>query len=497
MWQNNIWQIISVVLYVMNMVLAVFISTTMILRKQDPVKTLSWVTVLVLLPYFGVIFYILFGQNFRKKHIFSRKGIADYKLRREASHKQMELLRRNPGLLGEELAPFRKLIYQNLKNSHTIIEDNDSIEFYFTGKEALNAMYSEIEKAVHHIHLQSYIITEDKTGNRFKELLMRKAREGVETRLIYDGVGSFTLKKQFRRDLEEAGVEVLEFQPVRISPKALINYRNHRKILVIDGKTGFMGGVNIADRYYYGTAMGAWHDTHIKIKGESVFSLQACFLMDRHFIKNRKIKRKIRFKKKYYPPLEINGHGAGIKGKHLYSQIISSGPDSFWSSIMQCYFSTITAAKKHIYIVTPYFTPCETILNALKIAALGEVDVRIMLPEKSDTKIAHWSTMSYISELLEAGIKIYLFKQGFNHSKVISIDGQMSIVGSANMDMRSFEHNFEVMAAIYNTESAQKIEERFMADLKQCRQITHSSWARRGVWDKIKESFARLWSPLL
>ncbi len=481
----------------MNMVLAIFISTTMILRKQNPVKTLSWVVVLMLLPYFGVICYLLFGQNFRKKKIYSRKGLADYKLRREASNNQMELLRRNPELLGEELAPFRKLIYQNLKNSHTIIEDNDSIDFYFTGKEALDAMYSEIEKAVHHIHLQSYIIVDDKTGERFKNLLIKKARSGVEVRLIYDGVGSISLKKDFREELEQAGIEVLVFSPVRFSLKAMINYRNHRKILVIDGKTGFLGGVNIADRYYYGTSIGEWHDTHVKIKGESVYSLQVCFLMDRHFIKSGGTKRRIRFKKKYYPPLDIQGSQARIEGKHLYSQIISSGPDSFWASIMQCYFSAITAAKKHIYIVTPYFTPCESILNALKIAALGEVDVRIMLPEKSDTKIAHWSTMSYISELLEAGIKIYLFKKGFNHSKVISIDGQMSIVGSANMDMRSFEHNFEVMAAIYNTERAQIIEKRFLKDLQSCKQITAGKWAKREVADKVKESIARLWSPLL
>ena len=497
MWQSNIWQIISLVLYIMNMVLAVFISTTMILRKQDPVKTLSWVIVLVLLPYFGILCYLLFGQNYRRKKIYSRKGLADYKIRKEAGNNQMELLRRNPELLGAELAPFRKLIYQNLKNSHTVIEDNDSIEFYFTGKQALDAMYSEIEKAVHHIHLQSYIIVDDSTGVRFKNLLIKKAREGVEVRIIYDGVGSFSIKKTYKQELEDAGIEVLVFSPISFSPKAMINYRNHRKILVIDGKTGFLGGVNIADRYYCGTSIGEWHDTHIKIKGESVFSLQACFLMDRHFIKSGDIKRKIRFKKKYYPPLDIQNRSSDIKGKHLYSQIISSGPDSFWASIMQCYFSAITSAKKHIYIVTPYFTPCETILNALKIAALGEVDVRIMLPEKSDTKIAHWSTMSYISELLDAGIKIYLFKKGFNHSKVISIDGAMSIVGSANMDVRSFEHNFEVMAAIYNENCAQIIEDQFTKDIKSCRQITASQWSRRSTKEKITESFARLWSPLL
>ncbi len=479
------------------MVLAVFISATMILRKQDPIKTLSWVVVLMLLPYFGVICYLLFGQNFRKKKIYNRKGLADYKLRKAASNNQMELLRRNPELLGNELTPFKKLIYQNLKNSHTIIEDNDSIEFFFTGKKALDAMYLEIEKAMHHIHLQSYIIVDDKTGKRFKELLIKKAKAGVEVKLIYDGIGSLSLKKSFKEQLEQAGIEVLVFSPVKFSLKSTINYRNHRKILVVDGKTGFLGGVNIADRYYYGTAVGEWHDTHIKIKGESVFSLQACFLMDRHFIKSGGTKRKIRFKKKYYPPLDIGSHNAHIKGKHLYSQIISSGPDSFWASIMQCYFSTITAAKKHIYIVTPYFTPCESILNALKTAALGEVDVRIMLPEKSDTKIAHWSTMSYITELLDAGIKIYLFKKGFNHSKVISIDTQMSIVGSANMDIRSFEHNFEVMAAIYNKECAEIIENKFLKDLQSCRQITVGKWSQRKFGDKVKESFARLWSPLL
>ena len=478
----------------MNMVLAVFISTNLILRKQDPVKTLAWVMVVMLLPYFGVICYLLFGQNYRKQKIFSRKGIADYKLRRDASINQLQLIKKNPQLLGSELLPFRKLIYQNLKNSYTLIEDNEQMEFYFTGKEALDAMYHSIEEAAHHIHLQSYIFEEDRTGEYFKDLLIKKATQGVEVKVMVDGVGSFFLKDPIINEMRRAGVEVIIFSPLRlIMPFSKINYRNHRKILIVDGKRAFIGGVNIADRYYYGTAAGEWHDTHIQVKGESVFSLQACFLMDRIFALNR---RKLRFKRKYYPPIEINNERL-IKGQHLYSQIISSGPDSDWSSIMQCYFSAITAATDHIYIVTPYFTPCETILNAIKIAALADVDVRIMLPEKSDTKIAHWSTMSYIAELLEAGVKIYLFKKGFNHSKVISIDGKMSIVGSANMDVRSFEHNFEVMAVIYNCDCAGIIEGQFMENIKSCREVYQCNWARRSVADKIKESFARLWSPLL
>ena len=494
MWQSGIWQIISAVLYLMNMVLAVFISANLILRKQDPVKTLAWVTVLILLPYFGVICYLLFGQNYRKQKIFSRKGIADYKLRKAASLNQLELLSNNDNLLGDELSPFKKLIYQNLKNSHTLIEDNERIDFFFTGREALDAMYQEMESALHHIHLQSYIFEDDKTGQRFKDLLVKKAAQGVEVKVMVDGVGSFFLKKPIIDEMRNAGIDVIVFSPLRlIMPFSKINYRNHRKVLVIDGKIAFMGGVNIADRYYYGLFGGGWHDTHIRIKGESVFSLQACFLMDRSFALDR---RKWRFKKKYYPPVEINNDRL-IKGQHIYSQIISSGPDSDWSGIMQCYFSAIVSATRHIYIVTPYFTPCETILNALKIAAVGGVDVRIMLPEKSDTKIAHWSTMSYIAELLEAGIKIYLFKKGFNHSKVISIDGKMSIVGSANMDVRSFEHNFEVMAVIYNQECAETVENQYIEDIRSCREISAGKWATRSVGDKIKESFARLWGPLL
>ncbi len=498
MWQSNTWQIISLVLYIMNMVLAVYISTTLILRKQDPVKTLSWVAVIMLLPYFGIICYIAFGQNYRKHRLYGKKGYADFKLRKESGRKQIEALTNNPNLLPQELVPFKRLIYQNLKNSHTVVDVNDSIDFFFTGRDALDAMFNEIAHAKHHIHLQSYIIEDDETGRKFRELLINKAKEGVEVKLIYDGVGSLKLKNSFIEPMKEAGIETLVFSPVTfVLPLSKINYRNHRKILVIDGKTGFLGGVNIANRYYTNTSEGGWHDTHIRIKGESVFTLQACFLMDRHFIKSRNIRRRFRFKKRYYPPLDIKERREGIEESHIYSQIISSGPDSSWASIMQCFFSAITTAQKHIYIVTPYFTPCESILNAIKIAALGGVDVKIMLPEQSDTKLTHWSTRSYISELLDAGVKIGLFKKGFNHSKVVSIDGLASIVGSANMDVRSFEHNFEIMGVIYNKDCAEIIENQFIKDFKSCTQIELHKWIHRSKKDKIRESFARLCTPLL
>ena len=489
----GIWQILSAVLYVMNLFLAAYAATSMIMRRQDPVKTLSWVIVLILLPYLGLLLYFFFGMHYRKKRLYSFKADADYRLRRELSAQQAKHINDNPDILGG-LQPYKKIIYQNLRNSYTLVETNSSIEFYFTGKDSLDAMYSAIQQAESHIHLQSYIFENDRTGSRFAKLLQMKAAEGVEVRVIYDGMGSISLKREFVEQMEASGIEMLCFSKVSFPlPTSKINYRNHRKILVVDGKVGFLGGVNIADRYYYGNSSGEWHDTHMKVTGESVFALQTSFFLDRYFILNRKIRRR----KKYFPQIELPDSHTSGGGRRIATQTVACGPDSSWASIMQCFFSAITAAQKHICIVSPYFTPNESILNAIKIAALGNIDVRIMLPEKSDTRIAHYSTMSYISELLDAGVKIYLFKKGFNHSKVVCIDGEVSIVGSANMDMRSFEHNFEILSVIYDRECTKVVEKQFMENTRACTQLSKAGWAKRGKKEKMAESVARLCAPLL
>lgn len=490
---EGVWQIVSAVLYIMNLCLAVYAASAMIMRRQDPVKTLTWVIVLILLPYVGLVLYFFFGMHYRKRRLYSFKRDAEYRYRKETSAQQRDFIVRNPSVLGD-LKPYQKIIFQNLRNSYTIVENNSSVEFYFTGKDSLEAMYEAIEGAQCHIHLQSYIFLNDRTGVRFAELLMQKAAQGVEVRVIYDGVGSISLKEDFVGKMEEAGVEMLCFGKVTLPwPTSKVNYRNHRKILVVDGKVGFLGGVNIADRYFYGNELGPWHDTHMKVVGEAVASLQTSFFLDRYFILNKGIRRR----KKYYPQPEIDRGGDSSDGKGIATQTVVCGPDSNWASIMQCFFSAITVARKHIYIVSPYFTPNETILNAIKIAALGNIDVRIMLPEKSDSKLAHYSTMSYVGELLEAGVKIYLFKKGFNHSKVVSIDGEVSIVGSANMDMRSFEHNFEILSVIYNKESAGVIERQFLADAAACTRLDKKRWRDRDRRAKVAESVARLCSPLL
>ncbi len=491
---SQIGKILAMLLYVVNLLLVVYSCIEMIFRKSDPVKTVAWVVVLIILPYVGIILYLTFGRNFRKSKIYSRKGVKDEIIRRQISSEQAYLYKKDPDSLPKELHEYRKLILQNLKSSNSILALNHHLEIFFSGKEALDSMLASIEAAKNHIHLQSYIIADDGTGRKFQEALIRKAKEGVLVRLIYDDVGSWSLPRSFTKELERAGVEVLCFSPVRIIlPSSKINYRNHRKILVVDGSEAFIGGVNIADRYYNGGPFGEWRDTHMKIKGESVFSIQASFLLDRYFIKNRHIRKR----KRYYPEIKAIKNYDGSLGRAIYAQVINSGPDSDWASIMQIYFTAITEARKSIKVITPYFSPSETILNALKIAALAGIDVKIMLPEKSDSYITQLSTFSYITELLEAGVKVYLFESGFNHSKVISIDERFCIIGSANMDNRSFEYNFEITSIIYDPDASAKIENQFNIDMERCRFINKSVWKKRPGYYRLLEAVARLLAPLL
>ena len=489
------WEVISIILYFVYFILAIYASFIIMYKKLDPVKSLSWIVVILMLPYIGLILYLFFGQNFRKTKIYNRKGVRDERFRRLGSYKQLKEFRKNPDLLPSELSRYRKLINLNLRGNKSLLGVNSEIELFFSGKEALDSMYQAISNATQHIHFQSYIIEDDIIGNRFKNLLIEKASQGVEVRVIYDDVGCWNLPVSFKNEFTDKGIEFLAFATVRwfLSPLSKLNYRNHRKILVVDGKTGYLGGVNIADRYYNGGNFEEWRDTHMRIAGESVAALQSSFLLDRYFIINQQFRRK----KKYYPQLSLPDIRIDGTNSTYYSQIITSGPDSDWASIMQCYFAAISKATHHIYLITPYFTPSESLLNALKIAALGGIEVCLMLPEKSDSTITHWCTLSYAAEMMDAGVKVYLFSKGFNHTKVISIDGEFCIIGSANFDNRSMEHNFEITSIIYNKEIAIKLEEQFIKDIDKCISLAGSKWAKRSIKNQVKESFARLFSPLL
>ena len=491
MWLDSFWKIISLVLYIANIILVIYACVSLFFQKESTSKTISWMIVIIILPYIGLLLYVLLGRNFRKEKMYSRKGAGDLIIKGKVANEMIHSISDNG--LPDELQPYSKLIIQNLRTNQSLLSKDNEAEIYFDGKSALTAMLEAIKGAQKHIHLQSYIIEEDQVGKKFQEALIERSLAGVEVRLMFDGFGSRKLGKHFLMELKEAGVEILNFSPFRwFFIPLFANYRNHRKILVVDGKIGFLGGINIADRYCDGGVFHEWRDTHIKLQGQSVHSLQASFLLDRFFILNKNLRRR----NKYYP--EVNFEAPTSKEHStFYSQIISSGPDSDWSAITQCYFTAITQAKRCIYIVTPYFIPTDLILNAIKVTALSGIEINLMIPERSDTWLSHWGTMSYISELLDAGVNIYVFHKGFNHSKVLSIDGEYCIIGSANMDTRSLEHHFEVTSILYNSKLAKTIEDQFHEDLQRCTHLSVKTWKKRAIYYRFFESLARLLSPLL
>lgn len=467
-------------------IITVLSTAAMIIHeKRDPAKTSTWVLLLITLPILGLLLYIVFGQNRRKEKLFSRKEIQDIEQIEYLSHKQI-IQFSNKTEIHDKLAEHASIITLLLNNSKALLTERNEVEIFQAGPLAFDSIIESLYSATSSIHFEFYIINNDKLGNRIKNILITKAREGVKVRVVFDDVGSWSLPKRYVQELRSAGVEIYPFMEVRFPLlTSRVNYRNHRKIVVVDGKVGFLGGMNIADRYIEGTRrLGQWYDTMLRIEGEAVHSLQVIFLIDWYFVTGNILKER----DTYFPKTDITNYHP--------LQIVTSGPDSDWASIMQAFFHAITRAHKHIYISTPYFIPNESILTALKTAALSGVDVRLVLPGKSDSTIVYWSSLSYVSELLDAGIKVYLYQNGFNHSKVMMIDSSLAMVGSANMDIRSFEDNFEVAAFIYDRQITLQLEENFLSNLVQCQVITPQSWNTRPLKNSYKEALARLISPL-
>ena len=487
------WKICSFALYFANITLVIYVVWRLVMKKSDPIKTLTWIVVLILLPYIGLLLYLLIGQNYRKNAIFKNKRIVDVEVRKKLALNQLQHYSDLENL-APSVSPYKKLIRQNLLGNYSILTVIDKIDFYFSGREALDAMISDMETANEHIHLQSFIFMDDSIGTRIRNILIKKASEGVEVRVIYDSVGSIKVKRRFFREMRQAGIEVLEFSPVRVfRPTYKINYRNHRKILVVDGRVGYIGGINIADRYYDGGVYDEWRDTQIRVEVEAVFPIQSSFLLDRYFIINRHLTRR----RKYYSDIDVENIYRHKSETDIYSQFLTSGPDSDWSSIKECYFSMITGASRRICINTPYFTPSESLMKAIRTASLGGVEVNLMMPARADSTLIHYCSMSYIKELLRVGVNVYLFKKGFIHSKSISVDGKICMVGSANMDNRSMLHDFEVMSVIYNPQCAAILEEQFDQDISRCEKLSLPKWEKRGYKEKLYEGLARLVSPML
>ena len=474
-------------LKVFYIVTIVFMVILVIQQRGDPMKTIAWLLVVTFIPLLGIILYFFFGKNYRKEKIFSRKELADSEQIKMLARYQPDKRSYTTDWPNQAVAEKSHIMEMLYNSDKVLLTKRNRVRILVNGKVTFEHIIAELERAEKHIHLEYYIIEDDRIGSQVRRILIRKAREGLEVRVIYDDIGCWSLSDEYIQSLKDAGVRIFPFMPVRFPYFTnKVNYRNHRKIIVIDGKVGFVGGMNIADRYISGNEeLGHWRDTHLKIEGEAVYSLQSIFLLDWYFVS----KRNIHHQDQYFPPVDVNE-------QHLM-QIVASGPDSDWASIMQTFFSAIATAKSYIYISTPYFLPNESILTALRTAALSGVDVRLLLPEQSDSKLVSWSSFSFISELLDAGIKVYLYRKGFTHSKLMMVDDVFCSIGTANMDIRSFDQNFEINALIYDQRMTIAMRNIFMNDIKDLKCININNWDERPRWVFFRESVARLFSPLL
>lgn len=465
----------------------IFIAIVIFFENEDPSKTLAWLLILVFLPVLGFILYMLIGRKFRKIKQYQKKGLAIFNEFSKIESVSGEYLAEGQRYIEKNLPHKRKLIDLIVNAAYSPYTINNKTEVLNTGEKTFQSFFEAIEKATHHIHLEFYIVKDDEIGTEMQRLLIKKAREGVEVRLIYDGYGSLKLSKNYLDQLKKNGVQTASFSPLHFPlVNKRIDYRNHRKILVVDGKVGFIGGINVGDEYRgKSPVFEDWRDTHLRIEGDGVKILQHIFLQDWCFTTKEIIKEDI-----YYPLLPE------VIGEELI-QIVAGGPDSPWEPIMHMYFSMIATAEKSVYLTTPYFIPNESINMAIKNAALSGLDVRIILPGKPDSRFVLWATMFYVRELLEAGVRVYQYQKGFIHAKTLVVDSLVSSIGSANMDIRSFKLNFEVNAFIYNQRVSRELERDFFNDLKNCKEITLSSYKNRSFVMKFMESLARLFSPLL
>lgn len=480
---------ISVLLNILTVIylISVFsICLMIVFENRNPLKTLSWMLVILFIPIIGIIIYFFFGRNYRKQKIYTRKSMADSARLADNADLQVSLL--STVLAGESEAIRTKghLIHLMLRNNRSLLTLDNKLDLLVNGSQTFPAMLDAIASATSFIHLEFYRFEPDILGTEFSDLMMRKAGEGVRVRVIYDDVGSWNIRKPFIMKMREAGVQIYPFIPVRFpSFSSKINYRNHRKILVVDGKVGFVGGLNIADKYLHGLPhLGPWVDTHLKVEGEAVAALDRVFIADWDFVSGEEL------------PPEGSLSQVLKTGNRCLVQVASSGPDTDWATIMQVYFSAIATAKSSIYLTSPYFSPDESLLTALKTAALSGVDVRMIFPKETDSIIANWNTRSYIAELLEAGVRIFLYRNGFIHSKYLLVDNIFSSVGSPNVDVRSFDLDFEVTALIYDEDFALRLGVLFAEDLKNCTEVTLGEWEKRSRRERYKESLARIFGPL-
>lgn len=476
--EAGIWGIVAVLAFrLVYLAVILFTIVIVLLDNRNPVKTMAWVLVLVFLPVVGLAFYFFLGRNTRKERLISKKGFSRLSKRPMAEYQAQEALGDFTGR--NQLIPF----FHRVSNALPF-EGND-VQVFTDGYSMYQELFRRIAKAKHHIHLEFYIFENDAVGRLLRDLLIDKAREGVSVRLLYDDVGCWDVNPMFYDEMLCEGIEVRSFMKVRFPQfTSKVNYRNHRKLAIIDGKVGFIGGMNIALRYLKGVPWGVWRDTHICLKGKAVYGIQTAFLTDWFAVD-----RTLLTSAQYFPKMDTVGTSV--------AQIVTSDPVGEWHDIMLGLVKAISCAQRYIYVETPYFLPTEQVMAAFQTAALSGVDVRLMIPKKADAFITHKGTMSYLDELMKSGVKVYFYRAGFLHSKLWVADDEWASVGSTNLDFRSFEHNFEANAFFYDEKTVCAMKEIFLEDMKKCMTLSQKIWDKRSFKNKIVESVVRLLAPLL
>ncbi|SMF72765.1 cardiolipin synthase [Paenibacillus uliginis N3/975] len=475
-----LWLLLALIAFICQM------AAVLLLEFRNPSKTVAWLFILFCLPLVGFVLYFFMAQDYQHRLKIRNRGTRLFQEIKEQLWKKAAVVQQASDMHNDEFHHNLRLF--NLLNhlSESPITGCNRSKVLTDGEETYAAMLQAMEKAKDHIHVEFYIFRHDTIGTKFQDVMIRKAKEGVKVRLICDGLGSYKLKNSFVRRFKESGVEVHFFLPAMISVlNRRINYRNHRKIVIVDGIVGFLGGINVGDDYLgkY-QKMGYWRDTHLEVEGDAVYFLQNVFLQDWKLAAGEKIVDLSLFPKH---------HCTGEE----QVQILSSGPDMTWNAIQEMCFGSISVAKERIWITTPYFIPDEGLFEAIKTAAVSGVDVRIIIPDKADSRLVKLASLSYVEDLLTAGVRFYEYKKGFIHAKVLIVDDLIGSVGTANMDMRSFFCNFELTAVLFDKEPIKRLVSDFEEDLRNSGLIDTQKFHERGRLQKVTEILSRMLSPLL
>lgn len=472
-------------------IILVLVIIRIISETHQSGKALAYIFLCLLVPIAGILFYLVFGINYWNKKRYAKKVGENGALLKVVQQNVLRFtgsdLNVEPRMLGQH----QELGTLLLKDLGSPITVNNTVTVYQNGEHKFPGVMETIRAARHHIHLEYYIYECDEIGMAIIEALILKAREGVEVRFIYDDFGSPSINSALEKRMKAAGIEVMPFHKIKYYLLAnRFNYRNHRKILIVDGHTAFVGGINVSDKYINPENPGRehlyWRDTHLRIQGTGMYYLQYLFLTDWNFCGDNRLE-----------PNEL--YFADIPECHnnCYVQIAAGGPDSLLPTILYSLMQAINLAEQEVLITTPYFIPGDSMLDAICMAAMSGVKVKLLVPEKGDSRIVSAANRSYFSKLLQAGAEVYLYQKGFVHAKTLVSDRKLSIVGTANMDLRSFELNFEVNAVVYDEEIAAQLRKQFFEDLQHSIKIDPEQWLNRTWWQQLPEKFARLASPVL